>query len=107
MKTEVEIIDGLLERYRKVVIDDKGEVFNSELTQALELGSCLEVAACMLLGGIERKESRGAHARPHDYPSRDDENFLKHSMIRCVDGRPELHWSPVEITRWQPVERTY
>jgi succinate dehydrogenase/fumarate reductase flavoprotein subunit len=107
MKAEVEIIDGLLERYRNVVVDDKGDVFNSDLTQALELGSCLEIAACMLRGGIERKESRGAHARPHDFPSRDDENFLKHSIIRWVDGRPELSWSPVEITKWQPVERTY
>jgi succinate dehydrogenase/fumarate reductase flavoprotein subunit len=61
----------------------------------------------MLRGGIERKESRGAHARPHDYPNRDDENFLKHSLIRWVDGRPELEWRPVEITKWQPVERTY
>jgi succinate dehydrogenase flavoprotein subunit len=107
MKAEIAIIDELLERYERVVVDDKGDVFNSDLTQALELGSCLELAACMLVGGIERKESRGAHARPHDYPSRDDENFLKHSLIRWVDGRPQLSWSPVEITKWQPVERTY
>jgi len=107
MMDEVTIIDGLLERYERVVVEDKGEVFNSDLTQALELGSCLELAACMLRGGIERKESRGAHARPHDYPNRDDENFLKHSLIRWVDGRPELEWRPVEITKWQPVERTY
>jgi succinate dehydrogenase / fumarate reductase flavoprotein subunit len=107
MKEEVKIIDALLERYEKVTVDDKGDVFNSDLTQALELGSCLQLAACMLQGGIERKESRGAHARPHDYPTRDDENFLRHSLIRWVDGRPELEWSPVEITKWQPVERTY
>jgi succinate dehydrogenase/fumarate reductase flavoprotein subunit len=107
MEVEMEIIDGLLERYENVVVEDKGNVFNSDLTQALELGSCLQLAACMLAAGVERKESRGAHARPHDYPSRDDENFLKHSMIRWVDGRPELEWSPVEITKWQPVERTY
>jgi succinate dehydrogenase/fumarate reductase flavoprotein subunit len=107
MKSEIEIIDGLLERYEKVAIDDKGGVFNTDLTQALELGSCLQLAACMLLGGVERKESRGAHARPHDYPSRDDETYLKHSLIRWVDGRPEHSWSPVTITKWQPVERTY
>jgi succinate dehydrogenase / fumarate reductase flavoprotein subunit len=107
MMSEIEIIDGLLERYEKVAVDDKGDVYNTDLTQALELGSCLELAACMLLGGVERKESRGAHARPHDYPSRDDENYLKHSLIRWVDGRPEHSWSPVTITKWQPVERTY
>jgi succinate dehydrogenase / fumarate reductase flavoprotein subunit len=107
MKAEIGIIDGLLERYENVVVEDKGDVFNSDLTQALELGSCLQLASCMLTAGVERKESRGAHARPHDHPGRDDENFLKHSMIRWVDGRPELSWSPVEITKWQPVERTY
>jgi succinate dehydrogenase / fumarate reductase, flavoprotein subunit len=107
MKAEIAIIEDLLERYENVVVEDKGDVFNSDLTQALELGSCLQLAACMLVGGIERKESRGAHARPHDYPNRDDENFLKHSSIRWVDGRPELSWTPVEITKWQPVERTY
>jgi succinate dehydrogenase/fumarate reductase flavoprotein subunit len=107
MQAEIEIIDGLLERYEKVTVEDKGDVFNTDLTQALELGACLELAACMLLGGVERKESRGAHARPADYPDRDDENFLKHSLIRWVDGRPVHTWNPVTITKWQPVERTY
>ena len=97
----------VLERYENVVVEDKGEVFNSDLTQALELGGCLELAACMLLGGIERKESRGAHARPDDYPSRDDEHFLKHSEIRWVDGAPKLEWAPVTITNWEPAERSY
>jgi succinate dehydrogenase/fumarate reductase flavoprotein subunit len=107
MTEQVGIIDRLRERYERVVVEDKGDVFNSDLTQALELGSCLEIAACMLKGGLERKESRGAHARPDDYPDRGDENFLKHSIIRWVDGRPEHGWAPVTITKWQPVARTY
>ena len=107
MQEQVGIIDGLLERYKKVVVEDKGEVFNSDLTQALELGGCLELAACMLRGGIERKESRGAHSRPDDFPDRDDESFLKHSEIRWVDGKPSHAWSPVTITKWEPVERSY
>jgi succinate dehydrogenase flavoprotein subunit len=107
MEEEIGIIDGLLERYENVVVEDKGDVFNSDLTQALELGGCLELAACMLRGGVERKESRGAHARPADYPDRDDEHFLKHSVIRWVDSRPELDWAPVTMTKWQPAERTY
>ena len=107
MKEEGEIIDRLRERYERVVVEDKGDVFNSDLTQALELGFLLELADCMLKGGIERKESRGAHARPADYPDRDDENFLKHSIIRWIDGRPEHDWAPVTITKWQPVARTY
>ena len=71
-----------------MVVEDKGDVFNTDLTQALELGGCLELAACMIRGGLERKESRGAHSRPHDYPDRDDDNYLKHSLIRWVDGQP-------------------
>jgi succinate dehydrogenase / fumarate reductase flavoprotein subunit len=107
MLEEIGIIDGLLERYEHVIVEDKGNVFNSELCQALELGGCLELAACMLRGGVERKESRGAHARPADYPERDDEHFLKHSAISWVDGRPKLDWTPVTMTRWQPTERKY
>ena len=76
-----EIIAGLRERYERVVVDDKGTVFNNDLTQALELGFLLELAACMVEAGLARKESRGAHARPHDYPDRDDENYMKHTLI--------------------------
>ena len=61
----------------------------------------------MLEAGIARKESRGAHSRPFDYPDRDDESFLRHSLVRWADGRPQLHWKPVKITKWQPAERTY
>ena len=107
MERQADMIDELRERYERVVVDDKGDLFNSDLTQALELGSLLEVAACMLEAGIARKESRGAHSRPFDYPERDDENFLRHSLIRWVAGRPQLRWKPVKITKWQPAERTY
>ena len=65
MASQIEIIDELRERYeRGVLIEDKGEVFNSDLTQAIELGNMIDLAACMLQAGIARKESRGAHARP-------------------------------------------
>ena len=70
-----------------VVVEDKGNVFNSDLTQALELGFLLELADCMIEAGLARKESRGAHARPYDYPDRDDENFLKHTIV-TLDRRP-------------------
>jgi succinate dehydrogenase / fumarate reductase flavoprotein subunit len=110
MLDQLEIIDELRERYaRGVVVEDKGDVFNTDLTQAIELGYMLEVAACMLQAGVARKESRGAHARPHDYPDRDDENFLKHSISRWnPDGdAPVLSYKPVRMTRWEPMERTY
>ncbi len=107
MSEQLEIIEGLRERYQGVIVEDKGEVFNNDLTQTLELGFCLDIASCMLTAGVARKESRGAHSRPHDYPERDDENFLRHSVIRLVDDRPVHGWRPVTITSWQPVARTY
>jgi succinate dehydrogenase / fumarate reductase flavoprotein subunit len=108
MVEQLEIIQGLRERYeRGVVVEDKGEVFNTDLTQAIELGNMLDLAACMVQAGIARKESRGAHARPYDHPERDDENFMKHSISRWVDGGPELSYAPVRVTRFEPTVRTY
>jgi succinate dehydrogenase / fumarate reductase, flavoprotein subunit len=107
MRSQGEIIAGLRERYERVVVEDTGAVFNTDLTQALELGFLLQLAACMVEAGIARTESRGAHARPYDYPDRDDESFLKHTLVTWVDGRPQLTWEPVRMTKWQPQERTY
>jgi succinate dehydrogenase / fumarate reductase flavoprotein subunit len=107
MRRQGEIVAGLRERYERVVVEDKGEVFNSDLTQALELEFLLELADCMVVSGIARKESRGAHARPDDYPERDDESYMKHTIVSWVDGEPRLDWKPVTVTKWQPQERTY
>ncbi len=108
MTTQIEILAELRERYKRgVVVEDKGEVFNSDLTQAIELGNMLDLAACMLQAGVERKESRGAHARPYDFPDRDDENFMKHSISRWVDDGPELSWKEVRYTKYDPMERKY
>jgi succinate dehydrogenase / fumarate reductase flavoprotein subunit len=107
MREQGEIVDSLRERYEQVVVEDKGEVFNSDLTQALELGFLLELAECMVVAGLERKESRGAHARPYDYPDRDDENYMRHTLVTWQDGRSKLNWKPVTVTKWQPMERTY
>ncbi len=107
MQEQGRTIERLRERYERVVVEDKGSVFNSDLTQALELGFLLELADCMVVSGIARKESRGAHARPDDYPARDDENFMRHTITTWVDGRPQLDWKPVTATKWQPMERKY
>jgi len=107
MRRQGAIVDELRERYARVIVEDKGQVFNNDLTQALELGFLLELAACMIVAGLERKESRGAHARPYDFPDRDDENFMRHTLVRWVDGAPKLGWRPVTVTKWQPMERTY
>jgi succinate dehydrogenase/fumarate reductase flavoprotein subunit len=108
MVRQLEIIGDLRERYaRGLLIEDKGDVFNTDLTQAIELGNMLDLAECMVQAGIARKESRGAHARPYDYPTRDDENFMKHSISRWVDGRPELSYKEVRVTKYEPMERKY
>jgi succinate dehydrogenase / fumarate reductase flavoprotein subunit len=107
MQRQGEIVEGLRQRYDRVVVDDKGKVFNNDLTQALELGFLLELAACMIEAGLARRESRGAHARPYDYPDRDDENFLKHTLVSWANGGPQLTWEPVRLTKWQPEERKY
>jgi succinate dehydrogenase/fumarate reductase flavoprotein subunit len=107
MARQIEIIEGLRDRYPTVYVEDKGTVFNSDLTQAIELGYMLDLAATMLQAGSARKESRGAHSRPHDYPTRDDANYLKHSISRWANGGPELSYKEVRMTRWEPEERKY
>src|SRR5437667_2736218 len=107
MRKQGEIVEGLRERYERVVVEDKGQVFNNDLTQALELGFLLDLGVCMVVCGVERKESRGAHARPYDFPDRDDENYLRHTLVRWIADSPVLDWKPVTMTKWQPMERTY
>jgi succinate dehydrogenase / fumarate reductase flavoprotein subunit len=107
MVRQEEIIQELRERYRSVHVEDKGHVFNNDLTQAIELGNMLDTAWCMVQAGIARRESRGAHARPHDYPTRDDENFMKHSISRWNGDGPELSYKEVRFTKWEPQERKY
>ena len=107
MREQADIVARLRERFERVVVEDKGSVFNNDLTQALELGFLLELADCMVVSGLARRESRGAHARPYDYPNRDDENYMRHTLVTLADGQPQLDWKPVTVTKWQPQERTY
>ncbi len=107
MRRQGEIVAQLRERYRRVVVEDKGTLFNNDLTQALELEFLLELADCMVVSGLARKESRGAHARPHDFPERDDDNFLRHTVVSLNGRGPELEWRDVTMTKWQPQVRTY
>src|SRR5436189_1697721 len=108
MAAQIGILEDLTERYRRgVVIEDKGDIFNTDLTQAIELGYTIDLARCMLQAGIARKESRGAHSRPHDYPKRDDENFMHHSISRWNGDGLDLSTKPVRVTRFEPEERKY
>jgi succinate dehydrogenase / fumarate reductase, flavoprotein subunit len=102
-------VNELRERYNGgmgVVIQDKSRTFNSDLIQALELGSMIEMADCLVTGAIARTESRGAHSRL-DYPERDDENWLRHTLTSYDDGTVALDYRPVTITEHQPAVRTY
>ena len=97
----------LHERYRNIAIDDHTRTFNTQLTSALELGFMLDVAETIVHSALNREESRGAHQR-RDFPKRDDNQFLAHSMAsRSPEGPPRIEYRPVVITRWPPGERVY
>ncbi|MEU0340545.1 succinate dehydrogenase flavoprotein subunit [Streptomyces bobili] len=111
IKTAVEKIAELRERYLNVSIQDKGKRFNTDLLEAVELGNLLDLAEVMAVSALARKESRGGHYR-EDYPNRDDVNFMRHTMAyREVgdDGTESirLDYKPVVQTRYQPMERKY
>jgi succinate dehydrogenase / fumarate reductase flavoprotein subunit len=102
----LEVVQRLKEEAKTVWVDDKGTVFNQDVLGALELGFMIDNAEAIVLGAIERKESRGAQFRT-DYPERNDEEWLKHIVVTQVDGEPKLSDAPVTITKWQPEERRY
>lgn len=111
IKTAVEKLAELRERYRNISIQDKGRRFNTDLLEAIELGNLLDLAEVMAVSALARKESRGGHYR-EDYPNRDDVNFMRHTMAyREVgdDGTESirLDYKPVVQTRYQPMERKY
>ena len=107
MTEALETIRDLKKRYQKVVVQDKGKTFNTNLIFALELGFMLDCAETICVGGLERTESRGAHTRL-DYPKRDDANWLKHILLyKGEDGEIKKDYLPVVITQWQPEERKY
>ncbi|MFF8906972.1 succinate dehydrogenase flavoprotein subunit [Streptomyces olivaceoviridis] len=111
IKTAVEKIAELRERYKNVAIQDKGRRFNTDLLEAIELGNLLDLAEVMAVSALARKESRGGHYR-EDYPNRDDVNFMRHTMAYRevgADGSEtvRLDYKPVVQTRYQPMERKY
>jgi succinate dehydrogenase / fumarate reductase flavoprotein subunit len=101
-----EIVGRLKDEAQSAYVDDRGTVFNQDVLGALELGYMLDCAEAIVLGAIERKESRGAQFRT-DYPERNDEQWLKHIDISLNGDGPRVSYSPVTITQWQPEERKY
>jgi succinate dehydrogenase / fumarate reductase flavoprotein subunit len=106
LRTALEIVQRLKDEARNVAIDDKGTVFNQDVLGALELQFMLDNSEAIVISALERKESRGAHTRL-DFPERDDEQWLKHINISANGAEPELSYSPVTMTQWEPQERTY
>lgn len=96
----------LREAIGRVGLADKDPVYNTELTAVLELDFMLEVATAIAFSALARRESRGAHSRT-DFPKRDDEKYLQHTLAYRTDGAPRIEYLPVTITRWQPAARVY
>jgi succinate dehydrogenase / fumarate reductase flavoprotein subunit len=106
LQAALSAIRELKERSSRIAIQDRGRCFNRNLLEAIELGNMLDLAEVIVLGALDRKESRGAHWR-EDFPQRDDASCLHHTMVRLNGGAPEIFHRPVTITRFQPRERTY
>ena len=106
MESAKEKIGELKGRYKHGFLDDHGKKFNTELLWALEVENLIELAETIVVGAIERKESRGAHTRK-DFPNRDDQQWLKHILIYSNDKGPRLRTLDVDITKYPPKERTY
>ena len=110
-RNETDLVEGL-KRVRQLRtrawkhVDDKAKEYNTNFSNVLELDSMFRVAEIILLGAINRKESRGAHART-DYTKRDDTNFLHHTLAYYDPHEPIMKTFPVTITKYQPVERRY
>ena len=106
MQTAVDKIRELKERFKHIHIDDRGTTFNTDLLTAWEVSNLLDLAEITAVSALARKESRGAHSRD-DFPKRDDQNWLKHTLAWRRDGNIELRYKPVVITKYEPKERVY
>jgi succinate dehydrogenase / fumarate reductase flavoprotein subunit len=109
LKEALDVVKRLQEESRSVAVDDHGSVFNQDVLQVIELGFMLDNAEAVVLGALERRESRGAQYRT-DHPDRNDDDWLRHITITydSSDGAaPKLDYAPVTVTQWKPEERKY
>ncbi|MCW2585316.1 MAG: succinate dehydrogenase flavoprotein subunit, partial [Frankiales bacterium] len=97
---------ALKDRYTRVGVADRGLRYNTELLEAVELGFLLDLAQVLVVSALARNESRGGHFR-EDYPTRDDVNFMRHTMAYKEGSEVRLDYKPVVMTRYQPMERKY
>jgi fumarate reductase flavoprotein subunit len=107
LSSTCDILSQVRKRLTNIQLDDRSNCFNTELTAALELENMIDIAEAVAHSARQRTESRGSHQRT-DFPERDDQKFLKHSMAyRTDDGSPRLEYLDVVITKWPPADRTY
>ncbi len=106
LKSTVEKIAELKGRYADIGLEDRSKIFNTEITQALELGNMLDCAEAVATAALMRRESRGAHTRT-DFTTRNDQEWLKHELVSFAPEGPRMEHRAVTITRWQPKERKY
>jgi succinate dehydrogenase / fumarate reductase flavoprotein subunit len=107
LQKQKEILKELKQRYQNVRIDDKSNIYNTDLQEAIELGHMIDFSIFIVEGAINRKESRGAHYR-EDYPTRDDENYLKHTLAYMDNnGDISIEYMDVVLGKYEPTERTY
>ncbi len=106
LKLLIDEIKTLKERYKEIEITDKSKTFNTDLLEAIELGHMLTLAEVIASSALQRTESRGAHYR-EDYPKRDDENWMKHTLAFQREKGITFKYKPVKITRFKPEERKY
>jgi succinate dehydrogenase / fumarate reductase flavoprotein subunit len=106
LKRALDEVRGLREKHGHVGLSNRGAYFNYELMEALELGYMMSQAEVILVSALAREESRGAHFR-EDFPDRDDERWLKHTLVVATDKGPQVTAKPVTITRFEPKARTY
>jgi len=102
----LEVVRSIRRRASSAPVADKGAIYNSNLFHALELENLLDLAEVTVMGALTRTESRGAHAR-RDFATRNDQEWLKHTLAWRKDGPPTLDYKPVTIDTWKPVERKY
>jgi succinate dehydrogenase / fumarate reductase flavoprotein subunit len=106
LSSALSVIRDLRQRATRAPLADKGAVYNSNLFHALELENLLDLAEVTVVGALARQESRGAHAR-RDFPTRNDEAWLRHTLAWHTGEGPQLEYKPVTIDTWKPVERKY
>lgn len=107
LRASSDVMKDIRSRFANIELQDKSNVYNTDLIQVLELGAMIDVAQALIVAALERKESRGSHQRL-DHTERNDESYLKHSLAYYAEGNlPDIKYRDVTITRSQPGERVY